>query len=299
MLRGRTDLNPADFVRQADTAMYAAKKAGAEVRLFEDNLLTESDEKRDLRRALPSAISADELVVHHQPIVELSSRRVIGFEALTRWRQPDGTLLMPDMFIPTAEENGLIGEVGELVTRKAARDLVVWQRRHHDTDATVAINASPRELNRPGYAHRVTLAAEEAGLHPDNLIVELTDTAIMEAGQVVEDNLRALRSVGIRIALDDFGAGIASINWLRSNTFDVLKIDRSFVTNVADRSEDRAVVTAIVALADVFDVKVVAEGIETEAQLDAVTELGCHAAQGRLFALAAPIDEVAGPLDFL
>ena len=241
----------------------------------------------------------DELVVHHQPIVDLTSRQVIGFEALTRWRQPDGTLLMPDMFIPTAEESGLIGEVGELVARKAAQDLVVWQRRHHDTDAVVAINASPRELDRPGYAHRVTLAAEAAGLHPDNLIVEVTETAIMEAGQVAEDNLRTLRSVGIRVALDDFGTGFSSINRLRSNAFDVLKIDRSFVANVADRSDDRAVVTAIVALADIFDVKVVAEGIETEAQLDAVTELGCHAAQGRLFAMAAPIDEVAGPLDFV
>ena len=299
MLRGRTDLDPAAFVRQADTAMYAAKQAGAEIRLFDDELLTESDEKRDLRRALPHAISDDELVVHHQPIVDLTSRRVTGFEALTRWRQSDGTLLMPDMFIPAAEESGLIGEVGELVARKAARDLVVWQRRHHDTGAIVAINASPRELDRAGYAHRVTLAAEEAGLHPDNLIVEITETAIMEAGQVAEDNLRALRSVGIRVALDDFGTGFSSINRLRSNTFDVLKIDRSFVANVADRSDYRAVVTAIVALADIFDVKVVAEGIETEAQLDAVTELGCHAAQGRLFAMAAPIDEVAGPLDFV
>ena len=149
MLRGRTDLDPADFVRQADTAMYAAKQAGAEVRLFDDVLLTESDEKRDLRRALPLAISDDELVVHHQPIVDLTSHRVIGFEALTRWRQPDGSLLMPDIFIPTAEESGLIGDVGELVARKAARDLVVWQRRHHDTDAVVAINASPENSTVP------------------------------------------------------------------------------------------------------------------------------------------------------
>jgi EAL domain-containing protein (putative c-di-GMP-specific phosphodiesterase class I) len=121
----------------------------------------------------------------------------------------------------------------------------------------------------------------------------------MEAGQVAEDNLRALRSVGIRVALDDFGTGFSSINRLRSNAFDVLKIDRSFVANVADRPDDRAVITAIVALAGIFDVKVVAEGIETEAQLDAVTELGCHAAQGRLFAMAAPIGEAAGPLDFV
>ena len=285
--------------RRSRPAGSAAGPASAEVRLFDDDLLTESDEKRNLRRALPHAISDDELVVHHQPIVDLTSHRVIGFEALTRWRQPDGTLLMPDMFIPTAEESGLIGEVGELVARKAAQDLVVWKRRHHETDAIVAINASPRELDRPGYAHRVTLAAEAAGLHPNNLIVEVTETAIMEAGQVAEDNLRTLRSVGIRVALDDFGTGFSSINRLRSNAFDVLKIDRSFVANVADRSDDRAVITAIVALADIFDVKVVAEGIETEAQLDAVTELGCHAAQGRLFAMAAPIDEVAGPLDFV
>ena len=120
----------------------------------------------------------------------------------------------------------------------------------------------------------------------------------MEAGQVAEDNLRTSKR-RYRVALDDFGTGFSSINRLRSNAFDVLKIDRSFVANVADRSDDRAVVTAIVALADIFDVKVVAEGIETEAQLDAVTELGCHAAQGRLFAMAAPIDEVAGPLDFV
>ncbi|MEO0494069.1 MAG: bifunctional diguanylate cyclase/phosphodiesterase, partial [Actinomycetota bacterium] len=298
MLRGRTDLAADAFVRQADAAMYAAKEAGAEIRLFDDDLLAEADVKRDLRRALPLAIRRDEFVVHHQAFVALPSRRVVGFEALTRWRQADGSLLMPDAFIPVAEEGGLIADLGDLVARKAAQDLAIWRQRHRDTDAIVAINASPRELARPGYAYRLALAAEEAGLHPDNLLVEVTETAIMEAGQAADDNLRALRRVGVRIALDDFGTGYSSISRLRANAFDVLKIDRSFVGGVADRPDDRAVVAAIVALAQAFGVEVVAEGVETEAQLDAVIELGCHAAQGWLFAKAAPIDEVAGPHTF-
>ncbi|MEM8705715.1 MAG: bifunctional diguanylate cyclase/phosphodiesterase [Actinomycetota bacterium] len=298
MLRGRTDLDPDDFVRQADAAMYAAKTAGAEVRLFDDDLLAAADEKRDLRRALPQAIRSDEFVVHHQPFVALSSRRVVGFEALTRWALDDDGLLMPDVFIPVVEESGLVGDFGDLIARKAMLDLALWQERHDDREAVVAINASPRELTRPGYAYRLALAAEEVGVRPDNVIVEVTETAIMEAGQAADDNLRALRRVGARVALDDFGTGYSSISRLRRNDFDVLKIDRSFVAGVADHRDDRAVVTAIVALADAFGVEVVAEGVETQAQLDAITELGCHAAQGWLFAKAAPIDEVAGPLDF-
>ena len=299
MLRGRTDLDPDDFVRQADAAMYAAKTAGADVRLFDDDLLAEADEKRDLRRALPHAIRDDEFVVHHQPLISLPSREVVGFEALTRWTRSDGSLLMPDTFIPVAEESGLIGDLGDLVARKATLDLAAWRQQHRRPDAVIAINASPRELARPGYAYRLALAAEEAGLHPDNLLVEVTETAIMEAGQAADDNLHALRRVGVRIALDDFGTGYSSISRLRRNDFDVLKIDRSFVAGVADRPDDRAVVTAIVALADAFGVEVVAEGVETEEQLAAVIDLGCHAAQGWLFAKAAPIDDVAGPLDFV
>ena len=280
MLRGRTDLDPDDFVRQADAAMYAAKTAGADVRLFDDDLLAEADEKRDLRRALPHAIRDDEFVVHHQPLISLPSREVVGFEALTRWTRSDGSLLMPDTFIPVAEESGLIGDLGDLVARKATLDLAAWRQQHRRPDAVIAINASPRELARPGYAYRLALAAEEAG-------------------QAADDNLHALRRVGVRIALDDFGTGYSSISRLRRNDFDVLKIDRSFVAGVADRPDDRAVVTAIVALTDAFGVEVVAEGVETEEQLAAVIDLGCHAAQGWLFAKAAPIDDVAGPLDFV
>ena len=293
MLGADTTVDAGDYVRRADVAMYAAKEAGAEVRLFDGDLRSIADTHRTVRRELPGAIERREIVTHHQPIVATYDRRLLALEALARWPDPDGGFRPPSEFIPVAEEDGQIVELGMLVAELALADIRRWQQQWNAPHIAVAVNASPRELAHPEYAFRLTNLITDAGVAPDCVIVEVTESAMMEAGRSADHNLRALRRVGALTALDDFGTGYSSLGRLRENDFDILKIDRSFVAGVEDSADARAVVSAIVGLAEAFDVDVIAEGVETPAQLDVVAELGCPAAQGWLFARAKPISSVS------
>jgi len=284
-----------DYVQRADAAMYAAKASGTPVRMFDSELLAAADHKRALRRDLPFALAEGALIVHYQPILRLHDHRVAAFEALVRWRQSDGTIMGPNEFIPVAEEDGQIVELGAYVARTAAGDLVRWRQRTLDDNCLITINTSPRELGRADYAHRLAMLATELELPPANVAVEMTESSLATAGQGADDTLRTLRRMGFRTALDDFGSGSSSISRLRDDHFDVLKIDRSFVSSVTTSDADRTVVAAIVAMAQAFDIEVIAQGVETEEQLRIVTDLGCHAAQGWYFAHPAPIDDFGPP----
>ena len=291
--------NASDYVRRADAAMYAAKTAGTPVRMFDSELSRVADTSRMYRRELPRALANGELIVHHQPIVRLHDHRFAAFEALVRWSRPDGTVVGPNEFIPVAEEDGQIVELGQHVARTAGTDLLRWRERTLDEDCLVMINTSPRELGRVDYAHHLTMLTTELGLPSTNIVVEMTESSLTTAGRRADETLRTLRRMGFRTALDDFGAGNSSIGRLRNDSFDVLKIDRSFVAGVEEREADRTVVAAIVAIANAFGIEAIAQGVETEAQLRIVTELGCHAAQGWHFAHAAPIDEFDSPDQFV
>lgn len=295
MHTGTASNTAGDYVQRADAAMYAAKAAGTPVRMFDSELLAAADTKRALRRDLPFALAQGALIVHYQPILRLHDHRVAAFEALVRWRQPDGTILGPSEFIPIAEEDGQIVDLGSYVARMATTDLLSWRQRTLDEDCLITINTSPRELGRADYAHRLAMLATELGLPPTNLAVEMTESSLSTAGRGADDTLHTLRRIGFRTALDDFGSGSSSISRLRDDHFDVLKIDRSFVSGVATSEADRTVVAAIVAMAQAFGVEVIAQGVETEEQLRVVTDLGCHAAQGWHFAPPAPIDEFGSP----
>jgi len=299
MLDPDTELSIDDCIRRADTAMYAAKRADADHRLFDPDLDEITRRNRTLRKEFPAAIANRTFVLHHQPIIQLDTQQFSAMEALARWPAPDGYLRPPGCFIPVAEESGHIIALGRLVAELAFDDLVRWRSRYtHAAHTRISINASPRELGRVDYASRIEATLASRDLSPHDLIVEVTESTIREAGRIAEQNLRSLRHLGAKIALDDFGTGYSSIGRLRAHAFDILKIDRTFISGVAEKADDRAVVKAILALAEVFDVEVTAEGVETPEQLEVVTELGCHAAQGWLFARAKPINDVGSPTQF-
>lgn len=298
MLAGNANLAAEEFVRQADVAMYAAKAAGAEVRLFDRDLHQLSDQHRTVRRELPGAIERREIVVHHEPIVATDDRRIIALEALARWPDETGGVRLPASFIPVAEEDGQIVKLGLLVAELAIDDIKDWQHTWSTPEVRVAVNTSPRELAHPEYAPRLTDLFSTADIAPERVIVEVTESALIEAGPTADQNLHLLRKVGVQTALDDFGTGYSSLSRLRENHFDVLKIDRSFTVGVDRDADARAVVSAILALADAFDVEVIAEGVETATQLEVITDLGCRAAQGWFFAQAKPLAEVGSPSQF-
>ncbi len=219
-----------------------------------------------------------------------SSPPVVGIEALVRWPAPDGSLRSPAEFIPIAEESGHIVGIGRRVITRAVDEIAAWSAAHPDRDQiALAINASPRELARADYAGRVHALLDRAQLGERDLIIEVTETAMHEGGVAAERNLRALQRTGIHLALDDFGTGYSAIGRLRQHAFDQLKIDKTFIAGVAERADDRAVVEAVIAMAKAFDMTVVAEGIETPAQLDVVRELGCDLGQGFLFGRPSPL----------
>ena len=286
------------YLRQADLAMYEAKSSGADWRLYDAELHAVAERRRTIRRLLPTAIENDDFVVHYQPLVSLSegdpaAPPIVGVEALVRWPKPDGSLRSPAEFIPIAEESGHIVGIGRRVITRAVSDISAWSAAHPDREQiALAVNASPRELARADYANQVHALLDRIQLGERNLVIEITETAMHEGGAAAERNLRSLQRSGIHLALDDFGTGYSAIGRLRQHAFDQLKIDRSFISGVADHSDDRAVVAAVIAMAKAFDMTVVAEGIETPAQLEVVRDLGCDLAQGFLFGHPSPLSSL-------
>ncbi len=289
------DIDADRYLRQADSAMYEAKTSGADWRLYDAELDALAEHRRTIRRQLPIAIENDDFIVHYQPLVSLTEGAeaappVVGVEALVRWPNPDGSLRSPAEFIPIAEESGHIVGIGRRVIARAVGEISDWSGAHPDRgQIALSVNASPRELARADYAGQVHALLDRTELGERNLIIEITETAMYEGGAVAERNIRALQRTGIHLALDDFGTGYSAIGRLRQHAFDQLKIDRSFISGVADHADDRAVVAAIIAMARAFDMTVVAEGVETPEQLEVVRDLGCDLAQGFLFGRPSPL----------
>jgi diguanylate cyclase (GGDEF)-like protein/PAS domain S-box-containing protein len=287
------------LLRNADAAMYAAKSTGKARHVFyEAGMHARAMERLELRERLEAAIAARDLVVHYQPVVDLLSGDTVGAEALIRWRQPDGRMAPPAEFVPLAEESGLILDLGRYVLDEACEEAAVWLARAPGRVLTVAVNASSRQLREPGFAGSVIETLSRTRLPAANLVLELTESALLDEGESTLACLAALKEVGVRLALDDFGTGYSSLSHLRRFPIDILKIDRSFVADVdAAGDGERALVQSIVRLARSLDLEIVAEGIERPTQLSRLRALGVQLGQGYLFSSALDGADFAAQLD--
>ena len=281
-----------EVISDADTAMYAAKEMGrGHWVMFETELRDRASDRlrieADLRHALDTG---NGLAVHVQPEVCLNTRRTVGYEALVRWTLPDGTNMPPDRFLPVAADAGLMHQVGNHVAQGVAQALGRLQGARQNS--WVAINAAAEELQHPDFARQVQRALGIAEVNAERLCIEITEHSILKDPAGVEIALRPLRDLGATVAIDDFGTGYSSLAYLSRFRPEYVKIDRSFTAAAAERAGDRAIVEAVIQLADSLAITTIAEGIETEDQARLLTELGCQLGQGWHFGRPAPIDHL-------
>jgi diguanylate cyclase (GGDEF)-like protein/PAS domain S-box-containing protein len=281
------------LLRNADTAMYAAKRQGkSRYALFEPAMHSTVLERLDLAADLSRAVEKGQLHLCYEPQISLTSGQICCLEALVRWRHPTRGEVPPGEFIPLAEETGMILPIGQWVLREACRQVKAWRERWPaPAPLSIAVNLSARQLQHPGIVDEVHAALAAVGLDPQSLVLEITETAIMEQLDAAITILTVLRRLGVRLALDDFGTGYSSLSYLQRLPVDILKIDRSFVAGVAKSTEDSALARGILTLGQTLGLETVAEGIETTEQLAALRELGCQLGQGYYF--ARPLDPAA------
>ncbi len=272
------------LLSKAETALYHAKRSGrGQVMVYTREMEEAARRLTHIEQALRRAVSTGEVEPHFQPIVDLPTRRIIGFETLARWTDPDLGHVSPAMFIPIAEERGIIGPLSQLVLRKAAEAARAWP-----DDLFLSFNLSPSQLVDQNTGHHILAMLERTGLNPHRLEVEITETGLMSDSASVAKIIDELRRHGIRIALDDFGTGQSSLSRLREFPFDKLKIDRAFVSSMLKDRPSQHIIRAILSMCDGLGIHVVAEGIEEEEQAECLLELGCQAGQGFLF--GKPVD---------
>jgi diguanylate cyclase (GGDEF)-like protein len=276
---------------KAGQALSGAKLAGGSTaRTFVGTLGSSGRDRFDLENALHQALDRDELRLHYQPIIDPATHRLAGLEALMRW-QHDDRLLYPDEFIPLAEETSLIFRMGEWAVGEALRQTSQW-RGAGLMVPTVSVNIHVRHLEQPELAESVSKALESTGLDASTLELELTETGVMRDIKRSLGSLHGLKHLGVRLALDDFGTGYSSLAYLTQLPIDTLKIDRSFIDQLGENGQSRAVVRSITALAQALGLSTVAEGVETRSQLDSLRALGCNEVQGYLFARPMPADDL-------
>jgi diguanylate cyclase (GGDEF)-like protein/PAS domain S-box-containing protein len=278
--------------RNSDTAMYSAKRAGKNHYQFYNNAMNVSARERlAMENQLRKALERNELLLHYQPQLDVISGRVIGVEALLRWQNDELGNVPPDRFIPMAEDSGLIIPVGEWVLRTACAQLKAWQ----DTGvpiARVAVNISVRQFMHPRFLQLVTQVLEDTGLDPESLELEITENLLMKDADGAIRILQELKKLGVLLAIDDFGTGYSSLSYLKRFPIDRLKVDQTFVREITTNIEDAAITKAVIAMANTMDIRVIAEGVETEEQLCYLTEKRCHEIQGYYLSRPVPAQEV-------
>jgi len=281
----------AELLRNADAALHRAKAQGRnDFRLYTAEMHAGAHRRLSLESALRLAVPRGELMLHYQPQVDLASGALIGFEALVRWRHPVLGLLGPGEFIGIAEESGLIVQVGGWVLREACRQLAEWRRHSGAADLFIAVNLSARQFGDGDLLRRVGAALTDAGLEARHLELELTESMLMQDPEAAVETLARLRDRGVRLSIDDFGTGYSSLGYLKRFPLHKLKIDRSFVRDITEDGDDAAIATAIIAMAHRLKLSVIAEGVETEGQVDYLREHGCDEGQGFLFGRPLPAD---------
>jgi diguanylate cyclase (GGDEF)-like protein/PAS domain S-box-containing protein len=280
-----------ELMRDADVALYMAKAQGkGRFVVFDPRMHASTLERLELEADLRRAVERGEFVLFYQPVVELRSERIVGVEALVRWKHPERGILLPQDFIPLAEDTDLIVEMGRWVVGRASEQAQEWNRAFPtDPPLSISVNLSATELRTGLLAEGLARAFAEVGMDPSTLTVEFTESSMLGDADATIAILKELKELGVRLAVDDFGAGQSSLAHLQRFPVDVLKIDPSFVDGIDRGPEDSALARAIVKLAQMLQLEVVAEGVEREGQLALLRELGCHMAQGFLF--ARPLDE--------
>jgi diguanylate cyclase (GGDEF)-like protein len=278
------------LLRDADLAMYLAKaQGGNQVVAYSDGMAEAARRRADLQQDLVLAVSREQLEVYYQPTVRLSDGRTTGFEALLRWHHPERGMIPPTEFIPLAEETGAIVEIGSWVLRTALRQGALWSAEFPEP-VRMAVNLSPRQLLDSKVVAEVTAALQNSGFPAGQLTLEVTEGVLVQDVDAVIGQLEELRQLGVSIAIDDFGTGFAGLSYLRRLPADIIKIDRSFVSDLSAGNSSTTLIASMVELARTLGLDVVAEGVETEDQRRALTELHCGSAQGYLFARPQPAD---------
>jgi predicted signal transduction protein with EAL and GGDEF domain len=284
----------ADMLRNADVAMYRAKERGpSRIEIYreddEQNVVSRLRTSNELHRAL----ERDEIELHYQPFVDLHTETMVGMEALVRWQHPTRGLLLPQEFIPLAEDSGLIVPLGRWVLREACRQTAAWHALRRGTDQdnarlNISVNVSAVQLADPGFCRQVAEAIEESGIDADCVWLEITESTLMRDADDAVVVLQAIRDLGLHLEIDDFGTGYSSLSYLQRFPVESLKIDRSFVNDLDQRSDNAAIVRAIIGLGDSLGLPIIAEGVERQGQVTRLKALGCHLAQGFLFGRPLP-----------
>jgi diguanylate cyclase (GGDEF)-like protein/PAS domain S-box-containing protein len=280
------------LLKNADMALSRAKNdSRGTFSFFEAGMDARAQSRRKIEADLRDAIQNEVLRPYYQPLIDLATGRITGFEALVRWPDPERGMISPAEFIPVAEETGLINGLGGLMLRRACADAALWPE-----DVRVAVNLSPLQFRTGNLLSIVMDALKQSGLSAKRLELEITETLLLEKSGQVLATLHALRALGVRISMDDFGTGYSSLSYLRSFPFDKIKIDQSFVRDLAANRDAQAIVRSIISLGVGLGVTITAEGVETEAELNCLRNEGCHEAQGFLFSQARPNAEIVGML---
>jgi diguanylate cyclase (GGDEF)-like protein len=273
-----------DMLRAADMAMYVAKSGGkGRLEVFQPSHHTAHVERDAVRGELAGALDGEQLELHYQPIVDICSQQIVGFEALLRWRHPERGLVSPLEFIPLAEETGLIVPIGRWVLQEATRQAAEWQNRSPLGRLRMSVNVSVRQFQHPDLVGDVAEALQRSGLDATLLTLEITESLFAQDIEETTRKIGLLKGQGIRLALDDFGTGYSSLSYLRRFPIDTLKIDKSFIDGVTTSAEGHAVVAAITQLGKTLHLEVVAEGLETAEQVETLRALGCPLGQGYHF----------------
>lgn len=297
----KRSLTADEFLRRSDIATHRAKTDGANrVAVFDDSMQANITERMDVEHALHGAIGRQEMRLYHQPIVDIVTGRVAGFEALMRWERSDGTLVSPASFIPVAEDTGMICELGAWALHDALRELRGWiDDGVVEPTTTVSVNVSPRQIADPEFAGIVRRALDESGVPPHLLWIEMTESMMLDEPELAQTTLREIRAMGVRLALDDFGTGFSSLSLLQQFPIQRIKIDRAFVQGIADNTNDRSLVRTIIAMARSMGLDLVAEGVETVHQLQELRQLGCDKAQGYLISHPVPVPAMRSTMSAL
>ncbi|HMN84744.1 MAG TPA: bifunctional diguanylate cyclase/phosphodiesterase [Bauldia sp.] len=286
-----TGLTPSEIVRRADIAMYHAKNgAEREAVIYHSTMETGALERKQVETALRRAIEIGELRVFYQPVVRASDLTIVGLEALVRWTSKEFGTISPALFIPVAEETGLIHDVGRIVVDRACQDTQSWP------GLRMAINISPVQLREPNFADDLVAIVERWGLSPDQFELALTEGILVNNPTIAKRKLASLKEAGFILSLDDFGTGFSSIGYLRQFPFDVLKVDRSFVRDIGLNTTANALIQSLVSLGDAMNLSVIAEGIENEDQLKLLRLVQCEYVQGFLISRPVPAEEITAML---
>ena len=284
------------LLQNADRAMYRAKEAGRNNYQYATPAAFDATGGRlSIESSLHHAFEREEFVVHYQPMVDIASGEMIGAEALVRWRHPQFGLMMPDDFIPIAEECGLIVPIGEWVLRTACRQMKLWHDAGYE-HLRIAVNLSPRQFQQRDLVATIERTLAETQLRPESLDLEITESTAMQNAELSLGIMQRLKEMGVRISIDDFGTGYSSLSYLKRFPIDTVKIDQNFVRDLSDKSNDGAIISAVISMARVLKLAVIAEGVENQEQLDFLQRERCETIQGFLFSKPVPAEELEAAL---